>query len=492
MPKENTINESASFIAKAGFSAIYDVLTATNIERIIAHALRNGGEFAEIYAEYAVINGITLEENKIRNAQYGISQGVGIRVIHGDKTGYAYSERFDIQDLIKAAETASFIADSARILQAPEIGPNVAAVPNSPVRIYPENIEYRTKLDLIWRANEAMFKEDSRVKQAEVSLWDAIKVVVIINSEGLFVSDERTMLRFNALALVEDKGIKQSGHHAGGGRVGFEYFDRMTPEYFAKEAVRTAVVMLNAKEAPAGPQEVVIGNGWAGVLLHEAVGHGLEADFNRKGTSLYSGRMGQQVASKLVTVIDDGVIAGLRGSINIDDEGEKAQRKVLIENGILKGYMVDKLNGKLMGMKSTGSGRRESYQHYPVPRMTNTFMAQGEHDPEEIISSVKRGFYAKSFGGGQVDISNGQFVFNVTEGYMIEEGKITYPVKGANLIGSGPEVLQKVVMVGNDLEYDTGVGTCGKDGQSVPVGVGTPTCKISEITVGGTKLSGRA
>jgi TldD protein len=473
--------------------AIGNILSEPNIDKILSAALANGGEFAEIYAEYSVINGVSLEENKIRQAQYGIGQGIGIRVIHGDKTGYAYSERFDVQDLLNTAKTASFIADSPNQFRPAKM--DMKAAPsrsNSPVKIYPEHVDTKRKIDLIWRANEAAYTEDARVKQAEVSFWDAIKVVVIANSEGLFVTDERIMLRFNVGALVEENGNKQGGHHGGGGRVGFEYFDRMTPEYFAKEAVRTAVVMLDAREAPAGPQEVVLGNGWAGVLLHEAVGHGLEADFNRKETSLYSGKIGQQVASELVTVIDDGTIPGLRGSINIDDEGVAGQRKVLIEKGILRGYMVDRLNGKLMGLKSTGSGRRESYQHYPVPRMTNTFMAQGEHDPKEIIKSVKYGFYAKTFGGGQVDISNGQFVFQVTEGYMIEDGQVTYPVKGANLIGSGPEILQKVVMVGNDLEYDTGVGTCGKDSQSVPVGVGMPTCKISEMTVGGTKVDGRA
>ncbi len=493
MPKENFINASTSSIARAGFDAIFGVLTKPNIDKILSAALGNGGEFSEIFAEYSVVNGLTLEENKIRHAQYGIGQGIGIRVIHGDKTGYAYSERFDLRDLFNTAKTASFIANSPKETRPIRMDVDVNSVQsNSPVAIYPEHVETKRKLDLMWRANETVFKEDARVQQAEISLWDAIKVVVIANSDGVFVSDERIMLRFNVSTLVEENGNKQGGHHGGGGRVGFEFFEKMPPEYFAKEAVRTAVVMLHAREAPAGPQTVVLGNGWAGVLLHEAVGHGLEADFNRKGTSLYSGKIGQRVASDLVTVIDDGTIPGLRGSINIDDEGEPGKRKVLIENGILRGYMVDKLNARLMGLNSTGSGRRESYQHYPVPRMTNTFMGGGELDPAEIIGSVKRGFYAKTFGGGQVDISNGQFVFQVTEGYMIEDGKITYPVKGANLIGSGPEALQKVVMVGNDLEYDTGVGTCGKDGQSVPVGVGTPTCKISEMTVGGTQIQGRA
>ena len=488
---ETAINESASIIARTGCDLLKNFLTPSNIDRIISRALARGGEFAEIYGEYAVVNGVTLEENRIRHAQSGITQGIGIRVISGDKFGYAYSERFDMEDLLKAAATASLIADSSSTSKFEKRDMRIAnAKENSPVSIYPESVDFKRKTDLLWRANQAAFDDDRRVTQVEASLWDAIKVVVIANSEGLFVADQRTMLRFNVGTLVEENGVKQGGHHGGGGRTGFEYFDRMTPELFAREAVRSAVVMLNAKETPAGPQEVILGNGWAGVLLHEAVGHGLEADFNRKGTSLYSNRIGQKVASELVTVVDDGTIPHLRGSINVDDEGQRGQRKMLIENGILRGYMTDLLNARLLGMNPTGSGRRESYQHYPLPRMTNTFMTAGSSQPDEIIASVKKGFYARNFGGGQVDISNGQFVFQVTEGYMIEDGKITYPVKGANLIGSGPDILQKVVMVGNDLEYDTGVGTCGKDGQSVPVGVGMPTCKISEMTVGGTSIKG--
>jgi TldD protein len=484
---ETLITLPVAKMVKPGFDAITNLLSAENIDKILAQALGRGGEFAEIYAEYSVVNGLSLEENKIRQAQSGIMQGIGIRVVSGEKTGYAYSERLDLMDLLQAAKTASMIADGAAKYNRVHL--RAIAVPeNSPIRIYPEQVEIKQKSDLLWRANKAAFDEDKRIYQVEGSLWDAMKVVIIANSDGGFAADQRTMLRFNLMALIEENGNKQVGHHGGGGRIGFEYFEKMTPEYFAKEAVRLARVMLDAHEAPAGPQTVVLGNGWAGVLLHESVGHGLEADFNRKGTSLYSGQIGQKVASELVSVVDDGTIPHLRGSINIDDEGEPGSRTVLIEKGILKGYMVDRLNGKLMGMKSTGSGRRESYQYYPVPRMTNTFMTAGEHDPQEIIKSVKRGFYAKSFGGGQVDISNGQFVFQVIEGYMIEDGQITHPVKGANLIGSGPEILQRVVMVGSDLEYDTGVGTCGKDGQGVPVGVGMPTCKISEMTVGGTRV----
>ncbi len=476
-------------MVKPGFDALSALLTPENADKIISEALGHGGEFAEIYAEYAVVNGLSLEDNRIRQAQSGISQGIGIRVISGEKTGYAYSERFDMKYLLQAARTASMIAESPNTGN--RAGQNLRATDtpnNNSIKVYPSELVTKERADLLWRANKAAFDEDKRVYQVEASLWDSMKVVLIANSDGLYAADQRTMLRINVMALVEENGNKQVGHHGGGGRIGFEYFDKMTPEYFAKEAVRTGTVMLGAHDAPAGPQTVVLGNGWAGVLLHESVGHGLEADFNRKGTSLYAGKIGQRVASELVSVVDDGTIPNLRGSINIDDEGEPGARKVLIENGILKGYMLDKLNAKLLGMKSTGSGRRESYQYYPVPRMTNTFMTAGASDPEEIMKSVKRGFFAKSFGGGQVDISNGQFVFQVTEGYMIEDGHITYPVKGANLIGSGPEILQKVVMVGNDLEYDTGVGTCGKDGQGVPVGVGMPTCKISEMTVGGTKV----
>jgi TldD protein len=476
-------------MVKPGLDAITALLTPENIDKILSQALSRGGEFAELYAEYSVTNGISLEENKIRQAQSGISQGIGIRVISGEKTGYAYSERFDMSDLLQAANTASAIANQSVLENRKSLIFQAGKVPNySGIKTYPDEVAVKSKADLLWRANKAAFESDKRVYQVEASVWDAMKVVLIANSDGLIAGDQRTMLRFNTMALVEQNGNKQVGHHGGGGRIGFEYFDKMTPESFALEAVRTAVVMLDAKEAPAGPQTVVLGNGWAGVLLHESVGHGLEADFNRKGTSLYAGKIGQKVASELVTVVDDGTIPNLRGSINIDDEGEPGQRKILIENGILKGYMVDRLNGKLMGMKSTGSGRRESYQYYPVPRMTNTFMTAGEYDPGEIMKSVKHGFYAKSIGGGQVDISNGQFVFQVTEGYMIEDGHPTYPVKGANLIGTGPEILQRVVMVGSDLEYDTGVGTCGKDNQGVPVGVGMPTCKISEITVGGTRI----
>jgi TldD protein len=493
MIKDLFANIEITGAVRSGYELFVNQLTQDNIDKIISAALDRGGEFAELYAEFSVVNGISLEEDRIRQAQTGLSQGIGIRVIDGEKTGYAYSERFEMKDLLRAARTASFIAAGSGGGQKSSLNPSPQlAKSTSHIDIYPDSVEVSKKAELLWKANSAAFDMDKKVYQVEASLWDGIKLVAIANSDGLLAGDQRVMTRFNVSAYAVEGNNRQTGRHGGGGRVGFEHLENNAPEMFAEEAVRQALILLSAKDAPAGPRTVVLGNGWAGILLHEAIGHGLEADFNRKGTSLYSGRIGQKVASELCTVVDDGTIPNLRGTIDIDDEGNHSRRNVLIENGMLKGYMTDRLNAKLMGIDPTGSGRRESYKHYPLPRMTNTFMLPGEHTPEEIISSVKSGLYAKSFGGGQVDISNGQFVFQVTEGYMIEDGKITYPVKGANLIGSGPEVLQKVVMVGDDLEFDSGVGTCGKEGQSVPVGVGLPTCKVSEITVGGTEMGGRS
>ncbi len=467
------------------------ILTASNIDRILSEALSRGGDFADIYLEYGVLNGISLEEKKIRQAQSGLSQGIGIRVIHGEKTGYAYSELFEMDEILKAANTASFIAHgSGNDFKTVSAISSKAVFDKSPIKIFPDDVEIKKKAELLWNANNAAFSFDNRIYQVDASIWDGAKIVAVANSEGLLSGDHRVMSRLNVSVYARQGDQKEAGMEGGGGRIGFEYFDSKIPETMAKKAAKQALKLLDARNAPAGPMEVVLGNGWAGILLHEAIGHGLEADFNRKGTSLYSGKIGQKVASEHCTIVDDGTIPNGRGSINIDDEGTPAARNVLIEKGILKGYLHDRLNAGLMKSEPTGSGRRESYQHIPMPRMTNTFMMAGVYSPEEIISSVKHGFYAKSFGGGQVDISNGQFVFQVTEGYMIEDGKISYPVKGANLIGSGPEVLQKVVMAGNNLELDPGLGTCGKDGQSVPVGVGTPTCKISEITVGGTEIGG--
>lgn len=461
------------------------------LEKLISIALSRGGDFAEIYIEYTINNAVALEENKLRQAQTGVTCGVGIRVLAGEKTGYAYSDSLEYDHLKQAAKTASYIAENTKAGVATGFDtPRERAVNISPIDLYPFEVAIKEKSALLWRANEAGYSADKHIRQVNASFADLINFYRVANSNGLLIDNQESLCRMNVSVVAEKGDQRQSGYHGGGGRVDFSHFNALTPEDITKEAVRVALIKFDAREAPAGPQEVVLGNGWAGVLLHEAVGHGLEADFNRKKTSLYSGRIGQKVASEMCTVIDDGTIPNHRGSLNIDDEGCKTSRNVLIEKGILKGYLCDYLNARLMKTSPTGSGRRESFRHYPLPRMTNTFMLAGQHSPEEIIKSVKKGFYARSFGGGQVDISNGQFVFEVTEGYLIEAGKVSAPVKGASLIGSGPQVLERVVMVGNDLLFDSGIGTCVKDGQSLPLGVGLPTCKISEITVGGTALKG--
>jgi len=436
---------------------------------------------------------VSLEENKIRQAECGISTGVGVRVISGEKTGYAYSDDLSFDSLKKAAEVASYIAGNVPSgrLTSVDVSPRKVK-PVSVINVNPNEVAVKEKSNLLWRANKTAYQEDSRVIQVMGSFWDSLKYITVANSEGILAKDQQVMTRLNVTVTVEEGQERQNGYYGGGGRIGFDHFDKFTPEMVAQEAVRMATTNLEAIEAPAGMQTVVLGNGWAGILLHEAIGHGLEADFNRKKTSLYSDRIGEKVASDGVTVIDEGSIPNRRGSIAIDDEGEPTRKNVLIEDGVLRGYMCDHLNAKLMGLKPTGNGRRESFKHYPMPRMTNTYMLPGKYDPEEIIASVKSGFYAKSFGGGQVDISNGNFVFQVTEGYLIQDGKITKPVKGANLIGVGPEILAKVEMIGNDLESDSGVGSCGKNGQSVPAGVGLPTTKISSITVGGTAIKGQS
>jgi TldD protein len=472
----------------AGSEAQLDPAT---IRKLLEIALSRGGEFAEVYVEYTVNSGLSLQEERIRQANYGIVQGVGIRVLKGAQTGYGYSDDFSFESLKGAAQMAAFIADQpgaagqpARLT--PKKYPNV-----SPVKAHPDQTAIKTKTDLLYRANSAARAADSRVIQVDVSYGDTISLITVANSEGLLTGDERVLYRMNVSVVAEGNGRRESGYHGGGGRLGFDLFDTFTPEQAAKEAVRQAAVNLESVEAPAGPGVVVLGNGWAGILLHEAIGHGLEADFNRKKTSLFSDRLGQQVASPLVTVIDEGNIPGRRGSLTVDDEGTPTRRNVLIENGILRSYMTDRMNAKLMNMEMTGNGRRESFYYAPVPRMTNTYMLGGNSSPEEIIASVEKGLYAKAFSGGQVDISNGNFVFNVTEGYLIEGGKVTAPVKGATLIGVGPEVLTNVEMVGNDFSLDTGIGTCGKAGQGVPVGVGQPHVKISQITIGGTSVKGR-
>jgi TldD protein len=467
-----------------------NLLDETTIGSLLTTALSRGGEFADIFIQETQSSSLVLEEGCIRRAGLGKMRGAGIRVIKNGCTGFGYSDDFDVDRLKDAAFVAAFAADdpgastSARHLE-PKHYPDV-----NPVAVAPDQVLIKDKIDLLTRADNAARKSDPRIIQVHASYGDSISRITVADSEGLLVSDRRVMCRLSVGVVAEEKGRRERGFYGGGGRTGFDHFETLTPETAAEEAVRKALVMLDAVEAPAGPQTVVLGNGWAGILLHEAVGHGLEADYNRKGTSLYTGRLGEKVASELCTVVDQGNLPNRRGSLTVDDEGTPTRRNVLIENGILRGYLVDRLNGKLMKMEPTGNGRRQSFKHFPLPRMTNTFLMPGEFHPEEIIRSVKRGFYAKSFGGGQVDISNGNFVFNVTEGYLIEDGRVTAPVKGAALIGSGPEVLKKVVMVGGDFTLDPGIGTCGKSGQGVPVGVGQPHIKISEITVGGTAVPG--
>ena len=459
-------------------------------DRLLAEALSRGGDFAELYGERTESSRIPLEENKIQSAETRLSLGVGIRVIHGEKQGYAYSDDLSIEKLMEAARVAAYIAEggktAAPVAVSRRTGPDFY-----PIRHAPSEADVREKVRLLRRANEAAFGYDPRVRQVQIGYIDNRKEILVCNSDGLFITDLQTMLRFQVVVLAVENGEAQTGFHGGGGRIGLEWFDANTPECIGAEAARQACVQLAAADAPAGAMPVVIDSGYGGVWLHEAVGHGLEADFNRKKTSIYSGRIGEKVASELCTVVDDATVPNRRGSINIDDEGAVGERKVLIEKGVLKGYMSDRLNGSLMGLRSTGSGRRQDYQCIPMPRMTNTFLDPGEHTPEEIIGSVSSGLYAKNFSGGQVDISNGNYVFNVTEAYLIEDGKIGRPVKNATLIGNGPNDLAKVSMVGSNWALDSGMGMCGKDGQSVPVGVGMPMILISEMTVGGTAVRAR-
>lgn len=458
-----------------------------DIESMLGVALSRGGDYADLYIEYTVLNSLNLEEQIVKSANRNARSGVGVRVISGEKTGYAYCDEIEIEAIRKAALTAAHIAQSPT-----ESGPvNVS-------RVSPANDLYRVtqlideepllnKIELLNRIDRKSRAFDRRIREAQVSLADEFKIVLIATSEGKLIGDAQPLARMRVMCIADDDGTLQSGYSGGGGRVGMDFFNDQTLDHYADEAARQAIVQLDARDAPAGLMEVVLGTGWTGVLLHEAVGHGLEADFNRKGMSAFSGLIGQKVTSELCTIVDDGAMPNRRGSLNIDDEGNPTSQTVLIENGVLRGYMQDKLSSRLTKAGLTGNGRRESYRHMPMPRMTNTYMLNGEGSSEDIISSVKRGLYAAQIGGGQVDITNGKFVFNVTEAYLIEDGKITAPVKGATLTGNGPDALTKVTAVAGNLTLDEGVGTCGKDGQSVPVCVGLPTIKISEMTVGGTK-----
>ncbi len=462
-------------------------LADEDLRKIIESALSRGGDFAEVYLEYLVTTEILLDEDKLKTLSYGIMQGAGIRVNSDEKTGYAYSDDFQISNLKKAAQTASFIADSNKPIRpfdikSKRVKPHFSL--KSPVPL----MEDGKKIELLIKANQAARNYDSRIKQVRVMYYDEDKKIMIVNSEGLKISDVQYIVRLAISALAIEGSKKFEGYTTSGGRVNMDYFMENPPESTAREAASQAVDMLDAGETPAGLNPVVVGSGWGGVLVHEAFGHSLEGDGIRKKTSLMSDKSGQKVASDMVDVIDDSTIPYARGSFNIDDEGTVGKRNVLVKDGVLQGFLFDKLNAKLMKIHSTGSGRRESYRCYPIPRMSNIFIDRGETDPDDIIKSVKKGVFARKLGGGTVDTSTGNFNFLVREGYLIEQGKITRPIKGAVLIGNGPEAMKKIELLGNDLLIDTTTGTCGKDGQSVWAGLGQPTVKFREITVGGTKV----
>ena len=468
------------------FAARFQI-TRKDLESYLAEALSQGGDYADLYFEYLATSSISIDEGIVKSAAQGVSMGVGVRVIAGERTGYAYSDDLSPEKIRKAANVAAHIASGPSKIDKFDL--NEGRRHNLyPVVTAPTETAFADRVDLVKRADRAARAYDNRIFQAQAVYADNLRQVLVATSEGVLSVDRQPLARMSVAALArEGNGVPQRGHAGGGGRVDLDFFlKEKTPEHFAREAAREAIAMLDAVDAPAGEMTVVLGPGWPGILLHEAVGHGLEADFNRKGVSAFSGRIGQKVASELCTVIDDGTIGSRRGSLNVDDEGQPTQRNVLIENGVLRGYLQDKLSSTLLKSNSTGSGRRESYAHIPMPRMTNTFMLAGESAPEDIIRSVPKGLYCVSFGGGQVDITSGNFVFSASESYFIEDGKLTRPVKNATLIGNGPEALKYVSMVGNDLKLDEGVGVCGKEGQSVPVGVGIPTIKIDRMTVGGT------
>jgi TldD protein len=456
-------------------------------EKLLAVALARGGDYADLFFEYRAAGGMVFDEGILKSASRGVSMGLGVRVQKGDATGYAYVERLDWDAMRRAADTAAQIASGGGA-----IAPVMAQAVELPSRYELDRVTLDVpgleKRKLLERAAAAAHAFDPLVVKVEASLAEEIREILVVTSDGTMAHDTQPLVRFGVRVVAEKDRKRQEGSSGGGGRTSLGYFEGKSPEWHAREAARQAIRMLDAQEAPAGQMEVVLAPGDSGILLHEAVGHGLEADFNRKGTSNYAGKVGEPVASEVCTVVDDATLLQSRGTINVDDEGNEPRSTVLIEKGKLVGYMHDRLSAKHYKLRPSGNGRRESFACAPMPRMTNTILLAGESDPEEILRTVKRGVYAKRFGGGQVDIANGDFVFSLTESYLVEDGKLTAPLKGVNLIGNGPEVLRKVTMLGNDVEVSDGIWTCGKDGQSVPVGVGCPTIKISAITVGGTKI----
>lgn len=464
-------------------------LTESQLQVILARLINPSVDMADLYFQATQLESWVLEDSIIKNGSFNIEHGVGVRVISGEKTGFAYSDDIVLPALESAASMAASIARTGEEgqIQAWRKNPLLTPLyqPINPISAWTE----QEKLALLRHIDEVARACDSRIKHVNASLVGTQEIVLVVNSDGYMAADIRPLVRLNISVIAEDKSLREQGFAGGGGRTDYSYFvNDQVATNLAKEAVRLAILNLDAVQAPAGTMPVVLGPGWPGVLLHEAVGHGLEGDFNRKGSSAFSGRMGERVASAGCTVVDDGTIPNRRGSLTIDDEGTPTQRTILIEKGILKAYMMDKLNARLMGTQSTGNGRRESFAHLPMPRMTNTYLLPGPYVPEEIIASVDKGLYAVNFSGGQVDITSGKFVFSACEAYLIEKGQVTRPVKGATLIGNGPDVLMQVAMIGNDLKLDSGIGSCGKEGQSVPVGVGQPTLKIDALTVGGTAI----
>jgi TldD protein len=457
--------------------------------RLLEAALSSGGDYADLYFEYRTAADYTYEDQRVKTVGRGITLGLGVRVLKGDATGYAYCEQLEPAAMLRTARTAAQIA-SAGSAPPPERVEPILVPDFYPVAVPSLGELAPEKLELLRRGDRAARAASPKITKVVCTLAEELKEILIVTADGRLFRDEQPLLRYGVYVVAEADGKRQTGSSGGGGRTGLSYFAGdagKSPEWHGAEAARVALAMLDAVDAPAGEMEVVLAPGDSGILLHEAIGHGLEADFNRKQTSNYSGRLGQRVASELCTVVDDGTVGHSRGAINVDDEGEPGRRNVLIERGVLVGYMHDWLSARHYKIKASGNGRRQSFRCQPLPRMTNTYLTAGPHAPDDILRSVKRGVYAKRFSGGQVNISNGDFVFSLTESYLIEDGKLTAPLKGVNLIGNGPDVLTKVSMLGHDFELSDGIWTCGKDGQSVPVGIGTPTVKIAAITVGGTK-----
>jgi TldD protein len=462
-------------------------LNETHLARALAEIKAHKVDEADLYFQYTRSEGWSLEEGIVKTGSFSIDQGVGVRAVSGEKTAFAYSDDISEASLLDAARTVRTISTASNSARVKTPTPKIASARSLYTGLDPiTTLDSTAKVKLLERVEQLARAKDPRVAQVMAGLASEYDVVMVARADGTLAADVRPLVRLSVTVIAEQNGRREVGSAGGGGRFGLAYFDDERITEYVNDAVKAALTNLESRPAPAGEMTVVLGPGWPGILLHEAIGHGLEGDFNRKGSSAFAGRIGQRVAAKGVTVLDDGTLADRRGSLNVDDEGNTSQRNVLIEDGILKGYIQDAMNARLMKVKPTGNGRRESYAHVPMPRMTNTYMLAGDKSPDEIVASIKKGLYATNFGGGQVDITSGKFVFSASEAFWVENGKILYPVKGATIVGNGPDALTRVTMIGNDMKLDSGVGTCGKEGQSVPVGVGQPTLRIDGLTVGGT------